>query len=66
MWIFIAFFALAMVAFAAAPLAARGDKRSGYRTWGLVGLLCAAAVGLLVDLAVNPHAYAALMHIAGA
>ena len=66
MWPFLGLFAVALVVFAIAPLAARGDSRTGYRVWALVILLCAATAGLLVDLAVNPKAYEALLRLAGA
>lgn|GEM_PF-4953653 len=65
-WLFIGLFAVALVAFAVAPVAARGDARTGVRIWALVLFLCAATVGMCVDLAVNPAAYHALLRLAGA
>ncbi len=66
MWLFVGLFLLALVSIAVAPLAARGDARTGHRIWALVILLCAATVGAIVDLAVNPAALDALLRLAGA
>lgn len=66
MWLFFSLFALALVGIAVAPLAARGDARTGRGVWALVLFLCAATVGMCLDLALNPAAYHALLRLAGA
>ncbi len=66
MWMFIGLFALALVSIGLAPIAARGDARSGYRIWVLVIVLCVAATAAFLDAAFNPAAYHALLRLAGA
>lgn len=66
MTLWIVFFALALAAFAVAPIAARGDRLSGYGVWGVVVVLCLGMAGILIDMAFNPAVYDALLRLAGA
>ena len=54
MTLWIVFVASALTAFGVAPIAARGDRLSGYGVWGVALVLCLGTAGVLIDMAFNP------------